>query len=294
MGTMKMKTMNNLAVYVLLIFTGFYGCSKPEQFNQITPARIISLAPSITETLFALGLGDKVVGVTNYCHYPPATESIERIGGYTDANLEKILSLEPDLVILQKEHEKQRSFLQRYGLTTLAVDFSTIKNICHSFEIIGKKCGAEKEADSLVLCFAPLLHSDTSTAPRPKVLLCVGRDSPGGGTVKSVYAAGAGTFYNSLIEAAGAVNAFVDTIPHYPKLSMEGIITVAPDIIIDVAPAMGDYVCTTLVADWKSAAMIPAVDKNRVYCLAADYATVLGPRVLKLFSDIREMIGEAE
>jgi iron complex transport system substrate-binding protein len=110
------------------------------------------------------------------------------------------------------------------------------------------------------------------------------------GSVRSVNAAGAGTFYNGLIEAAGGRNAIVDSIPHYPKLSLEGIITVAPDVIIDVAPAMGPYACSTLVADWESVSMVPAVEQDRVYCLAADYATVPGPRLTLLLNDLRELV----
>lgn len=254
------------------------------------PERIVSLAPSITETLFALGLGDRIVGVTKFCSYPPAVDSIEKVGGYTDTNLEKIVRLKPDLVVLQVEHEKHRRFLKRFEVPFVTVDFGTLDAIQTSIVALGKACGAEVKADSLVKLFRTTTGVTRQDSFRPRVLLCVGRDSPGGGRVRSVYAAGAGTFYNGLIEAAGGKNAIVDSVPHYPKLSLEGIITVAPEVIIDVAPAMGPYACSTLVADWKSVAMVPAVDHNRVYCLAADYATVPGPRLTLLLNDLRELM----
>ncbi len=284
--------MKSYRIVIVLLICIYAVCTRKQTVKSCIPQRIVSLAPSITETLFALGLGDKVVGVTCYCHYPAETESIEKIGSYTDANLEKIVSLNPDIVILQKEHEKQRTFLRRYGINVLAVNFGTLANICSSFTIIGKKCGADEKADSLMKIFDSLLHKSSIAKPCPRVLLCVGRDSPGSGSVQSVYAAGAGTFYNELIESAGGTNAFNDTFPQYPKLSQEGIITVAPDIIIDIAPAMGDYVCSTLVADWKSLKMVPAVRNNRVYCFSQDYSTVPGPRIIFFLDDLIEIIGD--
>ncbi len=294
MGSLRRRALTGAVAAALLLLP---LCARTDEGSGAAgrlPRRIVSLAPSITETLFALGLGDRVVGVTSYCHYPPEADFIEEIGGYTDANLEKIVTLEPDVVILQEEHEKQRSFLRRYGIDVVTVDFSTVAAICTSFSTIGRVCGAVNRADSLVGVFDSLLRGNSGKAPAPEILLCVGRDSPGGGTVRSVYAAGAGTFYNDLILSAGGVNAFDDTVPQYPKLSREGIITVAPDIIIDVAPAMGDYECSTLVADWKSVPMVPAVRNDRVYCLAADYATIPGPRVVRLLEDLRAMTGQGD
>jgi iron complex transport system substrate-binding protein len=265
------------------------NCSRtPRQAAAVS--RIVSLAPSITETLFALGLGGKVVGVTSYCHFPPEADSIEEIGGYIDANLERIVTLDPDLVVLQREHEKQRSFLDRYGIRSLTVNYSTTADICSSFASIGRECGAVRAADSLICRFDSLLWRGPPAADSPRVLLCVGRDSPGGGAVGSVFAAGAGSYYNDLILAAGGVNAYAGTVPDYPRLSSEGLITLAPDIVIDIASAMGEYSCSTLVADWKTVAMVPAVQRGRVHCLSADYATIPGPRTLLLLEDLKKII----
>jgi iron complex transport system substrate-binding protein len=112
--------------------------------------------------------------------------------------------------------------------------------------------------------------------------------------VHGVYAAGAGTFYHELIRSAGGKNAFPDPLPQYPRLSLEGLIMLAPDIIVDIAPAMDGYSCSTLVTDWKTASMIPAVRNGRIHCLTADYATVPGPRILLLADDLRRIIGDRE
>jgi iron complex transport system substrate-binding protein len=257
------------------------------------PTRIVSLAPSITETLFALGLGERLVGVTSYCTFPPAVASIPKVGGYTDANLETLLMLRPQLVLLQSEHEKQQAFLTRHNIPWLAVNYRTIAHTCSSFATIGRACGAVAQADSLIALFTQKMAKHDTVSHRPRVLVCVGREGAGGGAVQSVFVAGSATFYNDLLEAAGAANAFTPLKPDYPRLSREGIIAMAPDIIIDIASAMGEYACDSLLADWHSLSMVPAVRQGRLYCLAQDYATVPGPRVVQLLDDLRKIIAHS-
>ncbi|MBD3421640.1 MAG: ABC transporter substrate-binding protein [Chitinivibrionales bacterium] len=251
--------------------------------------RIISLAPAITESLFALGLGGNVVGVTRFCRYPPQAARIERIGDYTNPNLEKLLALKPDLVVMQKEHVKQREFMRHHEVNTLIVNYGTCASICSSFAAIGRLCDAQHKADSLVAYFDARLTQKTGTHS-PKILLCIGRENPGGAAIRTVYLGGASTFYNDIIEAAGGVNAFSDSVPEYPKLSHEGLIAIKPDIIIDIASAMDAYSCSTLVADWKDMPMIPAVENHRTYCIDKDYATLPGPRIVNLVDDIERII----
>lgn len=265
------------------------SCRKTDSLSHDNK-RIVSLAPAITETLFALGLGKKIVGVTRYCVFPPETKEIEKIGGYSDANLEKIVGLKPDIVVLSKEHIKQKEYLSGFGIYTLTVDMTTKATICTAFALIGRYCNANRSADSLLQLFEKTFANVNKDLNRKKILICVGRDAPGAGTIKSVYAAGQTTFYNDIIKAAGAINAFPDSFPIYPSLSTEGILTVAPDIIIDVAPAMGYYSCSLLVNDWKQMSRLPAVKNNRIYCLPRDYATVPGPRIILLLNDIRAIV----
>ncbi|MBD3321869.1 MAG: ABC transporter substrate-binding protein [Chitinivibrionales bacterium] len=277
-----------LAIAACILWNGMCTSKDTIPGGDPGPDRIISLAPSITETLFALGLGKRVVGVTSYCHYPPSVDSIEKIGGYSDANLEKIVSLNPDIVILQHDHEKQRTFLKRSGIRVLAVNYRTIAAVCSSFALIGRNCGAEKRADSLIALFDSSLQIDTALTRRPRTLLCVGRETPGSGSVGSIFAAGAGTFYNDIIRAAGGINVIRDSLPQYPRLSREGIIACAPEVIIDIAHAMEMHECSLLVKDWRSVRWIPAVEDNRVYCLSREYASIPGPRVPLLLDDFAQ------
>jgi ABC-type hemin transport system substrate-binding protein len=142
--------------------------------------RIISFAPSITETLFALSLGDRVVGVSSFCKYPPEVKKIPSVGGLIDPNFEKVLRLAPDLVILLKEHEKLIDFLKKNRIEYLTVDNHDCRAILESFRSIGEKCGHGRQADSLVRYVQKeFADGAAQTADAPTALLCVERDRRG-------------------------------------------------------------------------------------------------------------------
>ncbi len=287
--------LNRIAIVFFVLFTVvLLSCKNKETAQPVkTVYRIVSCAPSITETLFALGLGDKIVGATSYCKYPSQMD-IQEIGGYSDINMEKVISLKPDVVILQKEHQKQKDFFTQFGIQVISIDNKTGSSICSSFVKIGYFCGAKRAADSLVEVFRNCLQIKPDLSRAPKILLCVGRDGFGGGKVQNAFVVSRATIYNEIIEASGGINAYQDSLPHYPRISREGIIALAPDIIIDLASSMSVWSCSTLVADWNSLKMIPAVRNGNVFCIAADYCTVPGPRILLLYQDLRKIIQGCE
>ncbi len=290
----KKKWTRWVAFFALAVFLSLTLCKRTDSVSTVKDVtRIVSCAPSITETLIALGLGEKIVGVTSYCKYPSQMD-IQKIGGYSDINLEKVVSLRPDVVILQHEHQKQRDFFTQYGIHVISVDNKTTNSICSSFVQIGYYCGAKNAADSLARVFSNGLQAKPVLSRAPKVLLCVGRDVPGGGAIQSAFIVSRATFYNEIIEAAGGENAYPDSMPHYPRVSREGIIALAPDIIIDLASSMSTWSCSTLVADWNSLHMLPAVRNSQVFCISADYATVPGPGILLLCQDLRKIILSCE
>lgn len=279
----------NITIGVILM-TMACGCSRGSIEKSVTPQRIISLAPSITETLFALGLGEKLVGVTNYCNYPPQARAIERIGDYDNANIERIITLKPDLVFVSREHERQRAALERLKIPAVVIDNFRYASVCSSFVLIGRICGVERAADSLTGLFRSKMVDNIKSGRRvPKVLVCVGRDSPGSGKIRNIFAAGLQTFLSDLIFAAGGRNVFVDSLQIYPRISREGLISLSPDIIIDIAPAMDDYKCDLLVNDWQEMTRVPAVNNDQVYCISEPYATLPGPRLLLLLNDFEKI-----
>jgi iron complex transport system substrate-binding protein len=287
----KKKRLLNLIIIIFVIAINTCNTRHSSPATSANPQRIVSLAPSITETLFAFGLGSKIVGVTNYCKYPDSALSIEKIGGYADANLEKIVSLKPDLVIGTIEHVVQIKYLERAGINVLTVNYSSLDSTQNSFLRIGKTCGIDSCAISLVAKFRESISQlDTIlSGSRPSVMLCVGRANPGEGVIRSVYIAGKSTLYNEIINAAGGKNAFSDSLPQYPKLSPEGIMYLNPDIIIDIASAMSNYNCSDLIKDWQGLKNVKAVERNNIFCIDKGYATVPGPRILLLIQDLKEI-----
>jgi iron complex transport system substrate-binding protein len=256
------------------------------------PQRIISLAPSITETLFALGCGSRVVGVSSYCTYPPRATRLPTVGAYLDPNFEAMLRLKPDLVILMREASKVEQMLQANGIRTLGIDNHDIPAIIESFRGIGSACGCQAAADSLVSATMRALADTVSGGARPRIMICVGRGDIGSGAVSQAFFAGPRTFYEGLMRAAGGANAITDSLVAYPALSGEGIIRSSPDIVIDLVVDTGGVSQNRIVADWGQYTFLPAVRSARVYCLTGEYVTIPGPRISLILGDFKRIVAQ--
>lgn len=251
--------------------------------------RIVSLSPNITEILFAVGLGDRVVGVTRFCDFPPEAARLPRVGGYFDTNVEAVVSLEPDLVVMLPVHGEIGEVLDRVGIERLTVGNETIEEILSSITSIGERCGA---ADSAAALRASIergidrIRSLTADGPRPSVLFVVSRTYTA--SPVDVCAAARGTFYDELIEAAGGRNVLESRAPAYPGLSMEGMLHLDPESIVEIVPSVDDRrLDRGLIEDgWKSAPELRAVREGRVTIIAGDYAAIPGPRLLLLLEEI--------
>jgi iron complex transport system substrate-binding protein len=288
-----MRILRTLGIVgLLLIFVLSLGCNSRhnDQSTRHIPKRVISFAPSITETLFALGVGDRVVGVTRYCNYPLQAKSLPRVGGYTDPNFEMILGLKPDLVITLRQHSPLTDFLKKNGIEQRMVDDEDFDAILESFGTIGGIFGKAREADSIAVSISTQIVSVSSTARRPRVLVCIGRDNPGSGSIAKVYAAGPRSFYSRLIELSGGVNAYTDSTFSYPAFSTEGLIRLSPDIIIDLMASVAATPHNKVSDDWNSLAMIPAVKNGLVFCPDGDYMTIPGPRIGLVLAEIKETV----
>ncbi len=256
--------------------------------------RIVSMSPSITETLFAIGLGDRVVGVTRFCRYPPEALEKEKIGGYMDPNYEAIAKLEPDLVLILPEQEKVCDFLTELGLKYLTVNNKKISDIIDTILTIGKVCGAEKIAGELAANInsrLKVIQDKVKDLPQPRVLISIGR-TMGTTSLEDVYVAGRNTFFDELIGYAGGINAFERHGIDYPVLSAEGFLYLNPDIIIDMVPDIDRLGLnkTLLKKEWENISGAEAVKNNRVYILSGDYTVIPGPRFILLLEDLLYVI----
>src|SRR4030042_989716 len=172
--------------------------------NNTHPQRIISLAPSNTEILFALGLGDRVVGVTDYCNYPPEATTKPSVGDYTEPNIEAIIAMEPDLVVATEEHETEIAQLESHGITVVGLNPTTIAEVLASIALVGQITGQEAEAASVVNDMQNRIKAVTdktsmlSETEKTRVFYIIWHDP--------IWTAGAGSFANALIQIGGGGN----------------------------------------------------------------------------------------
>jgi iron complex transport system substrate-binding protein len=256
--------------------------------------RIVSMAPSITEVLFALGLGEKVKGVTRYCDYPPEALSRPRVGGYLDPNYEAVLALQPDLVIILAEQAERISFFEELNLRCLVVDQSGVEGIQRSVLQIGRACGAGPLAEELagkLRARIERVRARTAGLPRPGVMVTVGRNLTHD-SLKDLYISGRDGYYDELIGMAGGVNVYRERTVAFPTVSAEGIRELDPAVIIDMIPDLDKSGADTAACRraWDFASGVAAVDSGRVYVFGEDYVVRPGPRFILLLEDMARAI----
>jgi iron complex transport system substrate-binding protein len=242
--------------------------------------RIVSLAPGITETLYALNLGPRIVGATRYCLYPPEAALKPRVAGFSDVNLEAVLRVRPDLVLLPEDKRDNLSRLQTLGLPGFPLDISSPSALAASVERIGGITGREAEADALLAEFRKGLEEAAARAAGgtpPRVLFSVMRDIRGGG-LSEVVAVGRGSFYSELVTLAGGDNVCAGYAA-FPRISREALIFLDPEVIIDALQSGGDT--EQARRDWESLSSVRAVRNGRVFFLTDPGDTIPGPRFIR-------------
>jgi iron complex transport system substrate-binding protein len=256
------------------------------------PRRIVSTSPSVTETLFALGLGDRVVAVSQHCHYPPEAVQRPKIGSYLRPNVEAIVAHRPDLVIIQaKMPDSVAGQLTRVKLPVLEVEHGTLDTMFAGIRAIAARAGVPERGaklESEIRARLDAVRRRTAALPRRSLVFIVGR-APN--SLDNLIAVGKGSYLNELIAIAGGVNALATTALPYPKLSLESMLGLNPDVLVD----MGDMAETTGVTDDHKRAVValwrrhPAL-KSRVYAVASDIFVVPGPRVAEAAEAFAQML----
>jgi iron complex transport system substrate-binding protein len=264
-----------LAALACVILVAAIGCGQNHPIARAASGeqRIISLAPSVTETLFALGAGAEVVGVSQYCDFPPEVRRLPRVGSFITPNVEAIAALRPTLVIGLSTASDLREMraLKAMGIGTLMADDSSLATIEQSIIAIGDKIGratiardrADKLRDHLNAVAARM-----SREPARSVLMVVGH--------QPMVAVGERNFLNELLVLAHAENIAAAAEQAWPRLSLEYILAVRPDVILD--GQMGTDP-TTPDAFWGKYPSIPAVQNHRVFGYAENPTLHPGPRI---------------
>lgn len=267
-----------------------YAGSRPEitASSTLSCTRIVSLAPSITEVLFDLELGDNIVGVTRYCVYPPAARNKPKIGGFFDINLEAIMSERPSVIFALSEHAAQRVELQKLGLKVVTLEHKNVSGIISSIQNVGALCGREEQAKRLRTELEERIEGvqqRVRNQPKVRVMIVVGGAGPG-----SLYVSGKDGFYSELLSLAGGENVYQGLTTSIPTLSVEGLLKLDPNIIIEITtdPEMGSQLKRE--DSWQQFPGLRAVKNGQIYVIDDDYVSVPGPRFVKLLEKIAALI----
>jgi len=242
------------------------------------PKRIVSLAPNITEILFALGLGSNIVAVSSDSDYPPEASQRKKLGTFWQPNTEAVIAAEPDLVIglAFAQQEAVAPTLRRLGIAVLTVKIETIAGLFGAISEIGQATGRCQEAEQLVGAIQAELDglaSKLGPTERPKVLWVV--------QPEPLRVASENTFINEFIALAGGENAIGSTLSQYPQVATEELLTCGAQVIIHSAMGNADIAEQQQRAEhfWARFPLLPAVKNRRIHVVEPDALLRLGPRL---------------
>jgi iron complex transport system substrate-binding protein len=262
--------------------------------------RVLSLSPAATEIIFDLGLGDRVIGVTEYCNWPPEAKSKPSVGDMMNVNMEVVVSMQPDLVVISNMNEHLKANIEALGYEVAVVYQDDFAQICDSMLRVGEACGVPDAAKKRTEELREAVRGISSGLPGGRdrrVLVVVGRDDDA--SFKKIYVAGPRSFYDELLADAGAKNAFTGDAP-YAALSLEGLLRLDPDVIIEL---VGEHGMTgvdsgSILAQWKNLSDLQAARNGDVAVIRGDFTLRAGPRyplVLEAFAAvIHEGVREIE
>jgi iron complex transport system substrate-binding protein len=294
-----------LAIVVLLFLVGLAmafglercggspeGTDRPQHTKDAAARRVVSMAPSIVESLFAIGAGDRVAGVGDWCSFPREAAELPRVGGEMDPDFERLLALKPDLVIVQGKAEKLRAFCDRHGIPMLHVDMNSERTIYAGLRTIGRAVSEEEAADRLAATIRSELAQvarRVAGRPRPRVFLCMGHRP---GSLRGLASAAGDTFLSELLSIAGGQNIFADLEQDYPPINKERLVERRPEVIVELHPgeALSAEARETLRGDWQKLASLPAVREGRIHLLTENYLMIPGPRVAQAAACIAEAV----
>jgi iron complex transport system substrate-binding protein len=246
--------------------------------------RVVSLAPSLTEILFAIGAGDRLVGVCNFCDHPPEVARVPRVGTFTAPSIEAILAARPDLLVAVRGPATMDAIeaVRRLGVDTLVVEDSTLGAVWAAIESIGARTGRPVAAAELAAAMRgrfDAIRNRVAGVPRRRVLMVVGQTP--------LVVAGGGTFVDELIQMAGGTNVAADSAQAWPRLSLETVLARAPEVIIDSALSHEEGADPGLWARFPS---LPAVRDGRVHPYGSFAALRGGPRLVDAAEEFARLI----
>jgi len=249
-----------------------------------SPSKIVSLAPSNTEILFALGLEDKVCGVTDNCDYPTEAGEKEKVGGYTEIDIERIIALDPDLILAEDMHKYEViPMLEELGFTVVAIVPHSLQDVMDSIELIGSLTDTQDEAAQVVSGMQQRIKAVTditeglTEAEKVKTLYILWHEP--------MMSVGSDTRIHELIEKAGGINIAAVAGEGYPTLALEEIININPGVIIVDSDTSLQFILNESRLE-----EVDAVANGRVYSINPDLTNRPTPRIVEALEILTEMI----
>jgi iron complex transport system substrate-binding protein len=249
---------------------------------QPAPGRIVSLVPSATEMLFAMGAGSRVVAVGSFDVYPPEVAPLPKVGALLDPNVERILSLRPDLMVCYASQTDLRTQLTRAGIRVFPYRHGSLPDILATMKELGAAIGSPRDGEALALRVSGELtriRQRVAGRPRPRVMLVIGRETQ---SLRTLNVSGGYGFLHDLVELAGGQNVFADARRESLNISTETVLARAPQVILELRytdPPAPDVIARER-GTWNALSSVPAVKDGRVILLYGGELVVPGPRVV--------------
>lgn len=256
------------------------------------PSSIITIGPNAAEIICGLGACDSIVGVDKFCVFPPALADVPRVGGLFDPDLERIVSLRPDLIVLRGRSATVERLAERMNIGVYHDPTERLDQIPVVIGTLGDRLGRQEQARAMIEEFESALdrvRRRVAGRARPRVFLSVARQPD---RLADVLTAGQGVFLTQMIEIAGGQNVFGDVEMGYPQVSIESILARRPDVIIElmpeveVTPELRDRILT----DWRRWALLPAVAQDRVHIISDDHCLIPSPRYVDIIERVSRIL----
>jgi iron complex transport system substrate-binding protein len=270
------------------LISGVDGAAAMAVQPPAPPKRIISLIPPMTETLFAVGAGPQVIAVGSFDNYPPEVEKLQRVGALLDPDVERILSLRPDLVVVYESQTDLRAQLQRAHIPMYVYRHAGLADITTTIRDVGTRVGRAAAATQLAQNIEQRIaavRKRVAGLPRPSTLVVFEREPL---TLRGIYASGGIGFINDMVTAAGGANAFADVKREAAQATTELVLARRPAVIIELRATVAPGEDTRReVATWNALSTLPAVQQGRVYLFSDQRMSIAGPRV----GEVVEILG---
>ena len=254
--------------------------------------RIISTSPSITETLFALGLGHRVVGVTDFCEYPSEACQLPSIGGMTNPHMETLVTLGPDLVLHLSHSAKISRYAKALGIRSMGIKMDTLDDILNAIKLLGSTFGVKENSEQLLkkLTTGINFYKKRLKDIHPKETLLLLGDSSDPG--RDLYATGPKTFLHELLEISGGKNILHESMAKYPRLTKEYVIEKSPEVIIEAGPKsqLTPEQVKERLKSWERFSTIRAVQTGQLHYIGADYILIPGPRLVSILEQFSQVL----